>query len=145
MTALNVSNNPFSPGIATDVYSPDQLIAGDLKLVTRNISVPQQSAVLPRGQVMGIISATGLAVPSVATATDGSQVPAGILADATDATAGQVTAGLYQQGEFNFAALTFDASWGAAGSAAALTKLAQAARSTLFFKVPVSADVSAND
>jgi hypothetical protein len=46
-----------------------------------------------------------------AAAVDGSQVPSGILADVTDATLGDVNAGIYITGEFNQNALFFDPSW----------------------------------
>jgi len=47
------------------------------------------------------------------TAQDGSQIPAAILADATDASGGAVAAGAYVMGEFNVNALYVDPSWGA--------------------------------
>jgi hypothetical protein len=54
---------------------------------------------------------SGSFIACVKTATDGSQVPAAILADTCDATAGPVTVGAYFMGEFNAAAVTFDPSW----------------------------------
>ena len=54
---------------------------------------------------------TGTYVPSVKTATDGSQVPSAILVDDTDASAGPVRAGAYVAGEFNMRAVIADASW----------------------------------
>lgn len=52
---------------------------------------------------------------SVASATDGSQNPVAILANAVDTTGGSAkVAGLYIAGEFNQNALTMDASWTAA-------------------------------
>lgn len=43
---------------------------------------------------------------AIASATDGSQTPAAILADYTDASAGDVTGGIYLMGEFNMNSLT---------------------------------------
>jgi hypothetical protein len=48
---------------------------------------------------------------SVASAFDGSQNPAGIAADAYNATAGDINFGVYETGEFNSDALTYDGSW----------------------------------
>lgn len=50
-------------------------------------------------------------VLSVATATDGSQVPGGILVDFADASGGAVTTGFYVMGEFNPNAMSWDDSW----------------------------------
>jgi hypothetical protein len=58
-----------------------------------------------------ITAASGQWVPCVATATDGSETPRAILADICDPSGGAVTAGLYQTGEFNQNAITFDTSW----------------------------------
>jgi hypothetical protein len=46
-------DNPQQPFIAAESYIPDQLIAGNLKLVSEQITV-SGSAQLPRGTVMGI-------------------------------------------------------------------------------------------
>lgn len=53
--ALNVStigDNPQQPGIFAETYIPDQLIAGNLKLVTQPIVLAAGSN-LPRGTVLG--------------------------------------------------------------------------------------------
>jgi hypothetical protein len=50
---LNISTigeNPQQPGITAETFVPDQLIAGNLKLVTQQI---QTSQLLPRGSVLG--------------------------------------------------------------------------------------------
>jgi hypothetical protein len=57
MTLYNY--NPYFPSAVQDAYIPDRLIAGDLKLVTQNITVAA-GQVLYRGAVMGRI--TGSAV-----------------------------------------------------------------------------------
>lgn len=51
----SVGDNPFQPGVTAEIYSPDQLIAGDLKIVTRDITVFHSAALL-RGTVMGKIT-----------------------------------------------------------------------------------------
>lgn len=57
-------NNPFQPGFTSESYVPDQLIAGNLKLVTANIQVVGNLA-LKRGTLMGAVTA-GSVVNAVA-------------------------------------------------------------------------------
>ncbi len=70
---------------------------------------------------------------AVATAVDGSADPKAILVDASDCTGGDVTGGVYLQGEFNPNAITFDASWTAATAQPPLRQLG------IFLKTSVSA------
>lgn len=72
-------------------------------------------------------------VPSVATATDGSQNPTGLLVDQTDPSAADVVAGIYKTGEFNLNAITFDSSW----TTATLTPVLRAL--SIFLKSAVTA------
>lgn len=58
-----------------------------------------------------VAAGSGKWIPSVATATDGSQIPSAILADICDPSAADVNAGIYESGEFNQTAITFDSSW----------------------------------
>jgi hypothetical protein len=51
----NVSDNPFQPGVTAETYLPDQLIAGDMKIVTKDITVKMGGA-YKRGTVMGKIT-----------------------------------------------------------------------------------------
>lgn len=88
--------------------------------------------------VLSVSDATGVFVASVKTATDGSADPVAILAD--DVTVnGTVSAGGYVSGEFNSAALTYDASWNPALLFAALRKVA------LFTKSSVTAAAPSNN
>jgi hypothetical protein len=48
-----IGDNPQYPSILAETYIPDQLIAGNLKLVTENVTI-SGSAPLPRGTVMGL-------------------------------------------------------------------------------------------
>ncbi|NNP68955.1 head decoration protein [Acinetobacter sp. Ac_5812] len=136
----NYSNNPWIPGKTTDVFIPDQLIAGDLKLVTDTVQVGG-SGVYERGTVMGMITATGVWIPSIKTANDGSEKPRGVLVDQVDATVtSPQTSSVYVMIEVNFNKLIYDASWGVAGSAAALTALkAGFGATSIFLKTPISA------
>lgn len=86
-----------------------------------------------------VSDAVGTYIESVKTASDGSQVPVAILADAADASAGPVSTGGYVFGEFNLAALIYDASWTPATLTAALRA------NGLFAKSSVSAGVPANN
>lgn len=193
-----IGDNPQQPAIYSEIYNPDQLIAGNLKVVSQPIllvgSVP-----LPRGTVLGKVTSYGVEVVSgqntgngtlssvtlgaavlvgayslvatspeafsvtdpegnalavatvgtaynaeglsftvvagstafvagdsfsitvldaigtfqlcVKTATDGSQVPAAILADYGDPSNGPITTGGYVMGEFNLNYLNYDDSW----------------------------------
>lgn len=193
-----IGDNPQQPAIYSEIYNPDQLIAGNLKVVSQPIllvgSVP-----LPRGTVLGKVTSYGVEVASgqntgngtigsvalgsgvlegayvivatsaedfsvtdpegnvlavatvgsaytaeglsftitagataftvgdgfvvtvvdaigsyqlcVKTATDGSQVPAAILADYGDPSNGPITTGGYVMGEFNLNCLNYDDSW----------------------------------
>jgi hypothetical protein len=198
LSVTSIGDNPFTPGSAAYSYNPDQLIGGDLKLVTHNVMV--MAGVLARGTVVGrqanfsvasthpagtgngtigtitpgasvqtggsyalvattatnftvtdpegvllppatvgtpyvnaelnfTITAGGTAfvagdsftvtaqrtsgnfIACIKTASDGSQVPAAILADSVDASVNPVVVGAYFMGEFNAAAVIFDASW----------------------------------
>ncbi|NDY56664.1 head decoration protein [Desulfovibrio sulfodismutans] len=93
-------------------FVPDNLIAGDAKIVTQGITVASGQGVLPRGAVLGRITDAededvGKYVLSGATSvTDGSQTPDCILAEAVDATSADVLTVGYLSGQFNQAALT---------------------------------------
>lgn len=58
-----------------------------------------------------VAAGSGKWVPCVKTALDGSNVPLAILADVCDPSGGDVNAGVYQSGEFNQNAITFDSGW----------------------------------
>jgi hypothetical protein len=64
-------------------------------------------------------AAAGIYKLCTAGAVDGSEVPAAILVDFTDPTAGNVSAGVYLMGEFNANAIVFDPSLSIAGIKAA--------------------------
>lgn len=51
-----IGDNPQQPGIYAEAYVPDQLIAGNAKLVTANATFVS-GQVLARGSVVGLISA----------------------------------------------------------------------------------------
>lgn len=79
LTPTPIGDNPYQPAAFAETYIPDQLIAGNKKLVTKNGTV-SGSAVLQRGTVMGqqtegtISGSTGKAFAS-GTITIGTPVP----------------------------------------------------------------------
>ena len=97
-----------TPRTYSDAWSTDRLVAGLTQLVSETLPLVQ-GQVLPRGAVLGQITASKKLTLSVQAATDGSQVPYGILADDADASATDVLCGVYVKGEFNQNALTFGA------------------------------------
>jgi hypothetical protein len=127
-----VGDNPFRPGMVSETYIPDQLIAGDLKLVTTNGTITGAAAFV-RGTVMGQITASGKWTAYASGASDGSQNAAGILVDNIDTTGGDGTCGIYLMGEFNGNCTT---PLGSALSAAALAALRTAG---IFIKTPMPA------
>lgn len=226
LSVTTVGDNPQQPSIAADAYIPDQLVAGNLKLVTETVSI--SAGTLVRGTVLGrktaatasaaatagntgngvftldgttpilgdaqdgiyLVTCTAVAtnsgtfrvtdphgdvlgdvvvgstfanqikfaiadggadfivgdsfkvtvsltagsyVAAVKTATDGSQHPCAILADAADASGGSVNAPVYLMGEFNSSAITLDASFSVAEATAVLRPLG------IFLKSSVSA------
>lgn len=121
----------FNPSARSAVFVPDQLVAGNLKLVTQTVTFAAGATYL-RGQVVGRVTATGAYMACIKTATDGSQVPCGIVIDTVDASAASQTGGIYQMGEFNSNYMTYDASW-------TLSDLAQALRQwSIFVKTGLS-------
>lgn len=50
LSISTIGENPQQPGITAETFVPDQLIAGNLKLVTQPIQV---GALLPRGSILG--------------------------------------------------------------------------------------------
>lgn len=98
-------------------YTPDALFAGDAdNLVCRKFTVASAGQALPRGAVLGKVTAGGKLVLSTAAASDGSQEPYAILADSIPAGAADVEAMAYLTGLYNTAALTFGAGHTAAST-----------------------------
>lgn len=126
------SSSPFQPGTTSDVFTSDQLIAGRFPMVTDTVTLVSGQN-LKRGAVLGRITASGKYTLALAASSDGSQVPAAILADDVDASGGDKLAGVYLAGEFNVNALIFGT--GITAAAAAIT-LRDA---SIFLKSAVSA------
>src|SRR5690625_1826603 len=90
------------------VYQPDNLLGGGFPAVTDTITIAEGQE-LPRGAVLGEITASGEYVLSAAGADDGSEKPVAILAESTDASSGAQRAPIYLTGEFNSRALEIGA------------------------------------
>lgn len=134
---MTVSVTPFGdnaqiPGAYDYTYSPDQLIAGNLKIVTDSVTITGAAPVV-RGTVLGKVTTSGSYKACVATATDGSQNPCAVMADNVDATAADVNGGVYLMAELNGNALILDASLTLAAVKTAFRPLG------LFVKTAVSA------
>jgi len=125
----------FYPMAQQVEFVPDQLIAGNLKLVTRDVTIGENQT-LPRGAVVGQVTASGQFILSVATATDGSQNPLGIIVDTVTTGASATGAGsIYEMGEFNSNYLTYDPSWN-------VTSLTNAFRNvSIFIKTSISSNI----
>lgn len=115
--------NPFSPGVTSSLFVPDQLVSGPLQLVTDTVTIGQ-AGVLKRGTVLGLVTSSGEYVISVKTAEDGSQTPVAILVDDVDTTEEAKSAGVYLMGEFNQNRLIVDDGWTLAELKVALRPLA---------------------
>lgn len=91
-----------------DSFTPDNLFAGnDVPVLTKAVTLQGGQGVLKRGTVLGIITASGLAVKVNSGNTDGSQTAQYILAEDVDTTDGDVSAIAYRSGHFNRQALIF--------------------------------------
>lgn len=67
----SVGDNPQQPGIQSDVYTPDQLIAGNLKIVSASVQLTG-AAPLQRGSVLGLQSFGALSASTGKTFATGS-------------------------------------------------------------------------
>lgn len=90
----------------TETYTPDNLIAGDFPIVTKQVTV-NNGQNLQRGALLGRITVSGNVNLSLAAAGDGSEDPYAILAENVDASAGDKVGTAYLTGEFNEDAITF--------------------------------------
>ncbi|MGC4059945.1 MAG: head decoration protein [Aquabacterium sp.] len=85
-------------------------LVGKTPVVSGAITLEGTEA-LPRGAVLGVISATGRYRLATANADDGSSIPCAVLAIPANPTGGAVAAWAYFNGSFKAAALSFDSSY----------------------------------
>jgi hypothetical protein len=106
----------------SSTFSNTALFAGSSDVVARAITVKSGATVttvsggaaltvLPRGTVLGRITATDKYIPSVSGASDGSQVPSCVLAADTDPSGGDAVTEAYFHGEFAVQQMSFDYGW----------------------------------
>lgn len=88
--------------------TPDGIIAGTDDLQTRQITLLSGQN-QPRGAVLGKITASGKYALSASAATDGSEVPAVVLAESTDASGGDKVTIAHFGGVFDENAITLGA------------------------------------
>ncbi|MGL4859282.1 MAG: head decoration protein [Enterobacteriaceae bacterium] len=104
---IKVGQNSCAPGVQHYEFLPDQLIAGDLQIVTDAVTVT--GGPYKRGAVLGMIAESGKYTLSKPDASDGSEKPCAILVD--HASAGDVLAGIYQMGQFNQHRIIYAEGW----------------------------------
>lgn len=90
-------------------YSPGRLVANNSLLLNTYKITLISGQNLTRGALLGKITASGKYTLSLSAAADGSQTPDLILADDTDASAGDVVTIAYSRGDFDENAVTFGA------------------------------------
>ena len=92
-------------------FNPTALRAGDFPMISRPVTIiagaNTTGTPLPRGTVLGVVTASGKYTKSVAGASDGSQTPKAILGEDTDAGAADTVAPAYFTGEFADLIMTF--------------------------------------
>lgn len=99
----------MQPGFsAAGTFNPDNLLSGEFPLVAET-AILTGAAPLPRGAVLGIVTATGKMTLSLAAAADGSEAPATILLDNADPSGGDVAVPVAKTGSFNQRRLTLGA------------------------------------
>lgn len=107
-----------------DTYTPDNLFANlDVTALTKAVTLAGAQGVVKRGTVLGIVTATGLAVPVDNAQADGSEVADCILVEDVDTTDGDIVAEAYRTGHFNRQALIFGGDDTAADHEGTLRKL----------------------
>jgi hypothetical protein len=90
-------------------YVPDSLIAGDMPLRARKVTIGTSQTIV-RGHVLGQITTGGNVIVSLSDAEDGSEVPRFIAAESITTGGSTAEAIVYEAGEFNEDALTLGAS-----------------------------------
>ena len=91
--------------VGSSLFTP--LFAGEAPITTEEGVVASGAGNLAKYTVVGKITASGKLVPWAPAASDGSQVPFGILTQAAAAASADVKVGVYTGGFFNNAALVW--------------------------------------
>ena len=91
------------PTYSSSAYTPDRLIAGDKKLITREVTLTNNQAqgALVRGAVLGYYATDNKFARVHQTGNYPAATAKAILAKDADPSGGDVTALIYDEGEFN--------------------------------------------
>ena len=108
---------------ASASFTPDRLIAQNAHLLIDEPITLISGQNLPRGALLGKITASGKYTLSLSASADGSQTPVAILAEDTNASGGDKVTVAYFRGDFDPSAMTFGASHTAATVKAGLRTL----------------------
>lgn len=95
-----------NPEITT--FNPDGLVIHGVDLVAQPVTI-LSGEVLVRGELVGKVTAGGKYIASLSAAADGSEVPAGFVAEDIDASGGDQVAPIYFGGAFDADKLTLGA------------------------------------
>lgn len=90
----------------SETYTHDNLLAGDFPLKTLPVTVLSGESV-PRGRVMGKVTASGKYRSCNDALSDGAEVAEAVMAEAVDASSGDAPGIVYLTGDFNERQLTF--------------------------------------
>lgn len=86
-------------------HTEDNLFAGDFPVATDEVIIKSGQGVLPRGTVLGELTADGKEVILDPAASTGAEKPYAVLAETVDATSADKSAPAYLTGQFNLGAL----------------------------------------
>lgn len=100
-----------SSNLAAGTYTPEQRFSGESDIITKPMTIATAAGAVAAMTVLGRITASGKLIPAAIGAVDGSATGVAILAEAVDATGGDVVASVYLAGEFSLDALVFAASY----------------------------------
>jgi hypothetical protein len=95
----------MAAGMVTETFTPDGLLVGSFPVVTDKLTLVSGQNVV-RGEVLGKITTGGKLAASLSAATDGSETPYAIAAEAVDASGGDASIAVYLSGEFDSDKLT---------------------------------------
>lgn len=97
----------YQPGFSSEsAYDPNDIIADAKNLFTRSVTLVSGQNVA-RGAVLGKITSGGKYNLSLSAASDGSQTPVAIAAEAVDASGGDKTIMVHLRGDFKASKLTY--------------------------------------
>ena len=89
----------------TQTYTPENLLAGGTQLVTETATI-LDGETLALGEIVGKVTATGKLKALNTEASDGTETPYGILAEAASPSGADGTSLVYLKGEFRINAVT---------------------------------------